>query len=852
MYMMKYMRFASEKRRLLWRILGIVGALFFICAGVFVLWVASLKLPSISTIPQRALASSTKIYDRNGVLLYDLNQNSKQQVVAFDQISPYLKEATVAIEDPNFYNDYGVEPMAILRAMYVDILTGSFKEGGSTITQQVVKNTLLTDNKSLIRKIEEAILAVKLNFSTSKDNILNLYLNSSPYGGNLYGVEEAAQTYFATSSANVDLAQAAYIAALPQAPTYYSPYGQNRAALDARKNLVLQKMLQYGYITQAQYTQAVNEQVVFQPQQNQGIKAPAFVMFIKNYLIQKYGQDVVNNDGLQVTTTLDYNLQKQAQQIVHQYALENVKKFDATNAGMVAIDPTTGQILVMVGSRNYFSKNIDGQYNVTTALRQPGSTFKPFVYETAFEEGYTPNTVVFDVPTQFSTSCTWQGIPLSSTSTNAAPCYSPVNYDNKFLGPISFRDALAQSRNVPSVKVLYLAGLDKSLQTAQNMGISTLSGADKYGLTLVLGGGEVTLLQMTSAYGVFADNGIRNPYTGILKIEDKYGHVLEQYQPDPQQVLPLQPTLELNNVLSDNNARMPLNGPGSATDFPNRDVALKTGTTNDDRDTWTIGYTPQIVVGVWAGNNNNTPMHQISGLIAAPMWRAFMNVVLDQLPQVNFQQPNPINPNLKPILRGFWQGNQTYFINKTSGQLATSYTPAMDRKEVSIPNIHNILYWVNPSDPTGPPPTNPALDPQYNLWEPAVQQWVSTHMNQLNIGPATPPTQTDTFHTAATIPTISITSPQPNSTLTAGQSTKITLNYHSVFPITQADLYFNGNLIDTQTTPPFSFRFTPQISSSTISSSTSSSTPLLGTISVDVVDMYDNTASTSLPVYISN
>ena len=846
----------GKKHRPVWRIIGIIGAIFFICAGIFALWVASLKLPSISTIPERALASSTKIYDRNGVLLYDLNQNSKQQVVAFDQISPYLKDATVAIEDPNFYQNYGIEPAAILRAMYVDITSGSFKEGGSTITQQVVKNTLLTDNKSLIRKIEEAILAVKLNFSTSKDNILNLYLNSSPYGGNLYGVEEAAQTYFGTSSAHVDIAQAAYIAALPQAPTYYSPYGPNRAALDARKNLVLQKMEQYGYITQTQYTQAVNEKVTFQPQQDQGIKAPAFVMFIKNYLIQKYGQDVVNNDGLKVITTLDYNLQQQAQQIVHQYALENVKKFNATNAGMVAIDPNTGQILVMVGSRNYFSKNIDGQYNVTTALRQPGSTFKPFAYVTAFEEGYTPSTVVFDVPTQFSTSCTWQGIPLSS-ATGTSPCYAPVNYDNKFLGPISFRDALAQSRNVPSVKVLYLAGLDKTLQTAQDMGISTLADANKYGLTLVLGGGEVTLLQMTSAYGVFADNGVRNPYTGILKIEDKYGNVLEQYQPNPQTVLPLQPTLELNNVLSDNNARMPLNGPGAPTDFQDRQVALKTGTTNDDRDTWTIGYTPQIVVGVWAGNNDNSPMHQISGLIAAPMWRAFMNVVLAKLPPVTFQQPAPINQNLKPILRGFWQGNQTYFIDKISGLLATDYTPAVDRKEVSIPDIHSILYWVNPSDPTSTPPQNPATDPQYNLWEPAVQQWVSTHMSQLHLSPAQPPTQTDPLHTAATIPSVSITSPAPNSTISINQPVNVTLNYHSTFPLTQADLYFNGSLVDTQTSPPFSFRFTPesQISSSTASSTTvvASSTPLTNnTITVDVMDMYNNTASTSIPIILSN
>jgi len=371
---MKYSR-TGHKPHLFWRITGIAGAVFFVVAGIVALWIASLQLPDITTISSRALSSSTKIYDRTGtILLYDLNQNSKQQVVPFDQISPYLKEATVAIEDQNFYNNHGIEVNAILRALWVDVTSGHLKQGGSTITQQVVKNTLLSDDKSITRKIKEWVLAIKLDSSTSKDDILNLYLNSSPYGGNYYGVEEAAENYFGTSSANLDIAQSAYIAAMPQAPTYYSPYGPNKAALDGRKNLVLQKMEATGVITKDQYNQALAENVVFQPQASQSIRAPHFVMFIRNYLVSKYGEDVVDNDGLKVITTLNYGLEQQAEQIVNQYALANEQKFNASNAGLVVIDPNTGQILSMVGSRGYFDSAIDGQFNVTTAYRQPGST----------------------------------------------------------------------------------------------------------------------------------------------------------------------------------------------------------------------------------------------------------------------------------------------------------------------------------------------------------------------------------------------------------------------------------------------------------------------------------------------
>jgi 1A family penicillin-binding protein len=763
-------------------------------------------MPDLQSFQNQVLSGSTKIYDRTGnILLYDLNQNEKQEVVPFDQISPYVKDATISIEDPNFYSDQGIELKAIARAFFADITSLSFKEGGSTITQQVVKNTLLTTDKSISRKIKEWVLALKLDREMSKDDILNLYLNSSPYGGTYYGVEEASENFFGINAANLDIAQSAYIAALPQSPTYYSPYGANKAALDARKDTVLQKMEQYGYITADQYNQAKSEQVTFLPQQVHNIKAPHFVMFIKNYLVQKYGEDMVDNGGLKVITTLNYTMQADAESIVKQYALSNTKTYNASNAALVAIDPNTGQILAMVGSRDYFDTTIDGQFNVAVdGLRQPGSAFKPFAYVTAFEKGYTPNTVLFDVPTQFDTSCDAYGNPLSP----GASCYMPSNYDGKFRGPMTLRDALAQSINIPSIKTFYLAGEQDTLQTAQDLGITTLTNIGQYGLTLVLGGGEVTPLEMTSAYGVFATNGIRNPYTGILSVTDKNGNVLEQFTPNPQQVLPLQPTLELNDILHDNTARLPLNGPGAATDFPDREVALKTGTTNNERDAWIVGYTPQIVVGAWAGNNDDSPMtHQTSGLIVAPLWRAFMNIQLASLPAVTFERPAPVDQTIKPVLRGIWQGNQTYFIDTVTGDLATDLTPAADRKEVAIPDVHSILYWVNRSDPNGPIPTDPASDPEFNLWEPPVEAWAAAHASEL--GPTTPPTQVDTVHTADSISSILITSPTDNQAFNSSDTVNVGIEYQSKFPIQKAELYINGTLIDTSTTAPFNFSFTP-------------------------------------------
>jgi len=539
--------------------------------------------------------------------------------------------------------------------------------------------------------VHEWILAIKLEQRYTKDQILGFYLNDTPYGGTLYGVEATSRAFFGKSARDVDLAEAAYIAALPQAPTYYSPYGQNRAALDKRKNLVLQRMKDLGYISDKQYEQAKNEAVVFNPQQNGSIIAPHFVFYIEQYLEDKYGPDAVNS-GLNVITTLDTDLQHTAEGTVSQYAAQNQQKFNASNAALVAIDPKTGQILAMVGSRDYFDDDVQGSYNDVLSTRQPGSAFKPFVYAAALLRGYTPQTIVFDLPTQFSTACS-----ASDNYNDNPPCYAPSNFDDKFRGPMTFTTALAQSINVPAVKALYLAGTQNVIDLATAMGITTLGDPKQYGLSLALGAAEVRLLDITSAYGVFANDGIKNAPTGILSVTDNTGKLLEEYKPDPQQVLNPDVAHEMDSMLSNNEARFPEYSADNPLHFSDYDVAAKTGTTNDYRDVWTIGFSPDIVVGTWAGNNDNKPMvKEIAGYVVAPMWHAFMAEALKKYPASYFPEPPAIPDSASPALRGSYIGSS---------------------------GVHDILYWVDKNNPLGPPPAFPAADPQFSHWEYPVQFW---------------------------------------------------------------------------------------------------------------------------------
>lgn len=781
---------------------------FLILTGSILLWASTLSMPDIQSFEQRKVTQSTKIYDRTGeVLLFDVHENIQRTVVPFENVSRHIKNATVAIEDEEFYEHMGVKPVAFLRAVLANLRTGHFSQGGSTITQQVIKNSVLTTEKKISRKLKEWVLAIKLEKTLTKEQILELYLNEAPYGGSMYGIEEASKAFFGKSALDVTLAEAAYLAALPQAPTFYSPYGNNKEQLDDRKNRVLDKMLEHAFITKEEYEEALREVVTFRPEGNTSIQAPHFVMFIRAYIAEKYGERALEERGLKVTTTLNYDLQIKAEEIVGKYALENEKNFNASNAALVAVDPNTGQILTMVGSRNYFDEDIDGNYNVALARRQPGSAFKPFVYATALKKGYTPDTVVFDVRTQFSTSC-----KPEETEKTEDSCYSPQNYDSVFRGPISMRNALAQSINVPAVKFLYLAGLRDSLQTAKSLGIDTLTDIGRYGLTLVLGGGEVSLLDMTSAYGVFAEEGTRNPYTGILKIEDNEGVVLEEFTPRGNRVLDKNVALTISDMLADNEARTPAFGSNSYLYFPGRDVAAKTGTTDDYRDAWIIGYTPNIAVGAWAGNNDNTPMEKkVAGFIVAPLWNAFMYTILTTVPDEKFEEPVlENNPDLKPVLRGVWEGGVSYYIDSISGKRATEYTPPELRLEKVVPEAHDILHWVMKDTPRGDVPTDPNADPQYKYWEYAVDLWRKEHGYGSGGQTVVIPTETDDVHKPEFRPTVVVLSFDESRIYGRDDIVSLSLSITpKKYPVEGVELFINDVLFQSKKGTSSEFSFTP-------------------------------------------
>lgn len=750
-------------------VIGVVALTLFVF-GALIVWAAIMPIPSISDFEARQVAQSTKIYDRTGnIVLYDVHGQVRRTSVPLEDISPYIRNATIAAEDASFYKNAGFRPLSFARAILADVMSGSYKEGGSTITQQVVKNALLTQNKTVIRKVQEIILALRLTRVYSKDQILATYLNESPYGGTIYGVQEASQYFFGVDAKDVDLAQAAYIAAIPQAPTHYSPYGNNREDLDARKMYVLQRMKALGYITDDEYGAARDEKVQFKKELQAGIKAPHFVFYIQQYLEEKYGVDAVNSGGLRVITTLDYDLQEKAESIVERETPAMQTNFNASNVGLAAIDPKTGQILMMIGSKDYFNDEIDGQVNVAVAHRQPGSSFKPFVYAAAFEKGYTPSTVVFDLQTQFSTSCGAQDV-----ANDTPPCYSPSNYDGTFKGPMTLRNALAQSENIPAIKTLYLAGIQKAIDMAKSLGITTLGDKSRYGLTLVLGGGEVTLLDMTGAYSVFANDGVRNAPTGILEVTDGRGKVLEKYEEQSSRVLDPQIARLINDVLSDNVARTPEFGANSPLNFAGHDVADKTGTTNDSRDAWVLGYTPSITIGAWAGNNDNTPMEKhIAAFILAPLWHQVLAYAIDKYPSDNFTPPAP-DPDigsLPPVLRGNWNTDPSR-------------------------GVHDILFWVKKDDPRSGQTGNPYGDPQFSYWDYPVQLWAHSSVVSASTTVSTPP------NPAVSAKGFQIASPLTGATVSGQVPLVLSIDTSEQDSIANVGYTLNSSPVGGSNTPP--------------------------------------------------
>lgn len=663
-------------------LLLIVSTCFF-TAGYITLFYTFTPLPGVE-IENVASKQSIVLVDRNDKFLFDFSVNEKRTFIPYEEISQNILNATIAIEDHLFFEHNGIRIDAFLRALANNLHTLSFSQGGSTITQQVIKNVFLTTEKKIERKMKEFLLAVKLEKRLSKEEILALYLNTISYGGVSYGIAEASNTFYGKKPSELSIAEAAYLAAIPKAPTYYSPYGQNRKALEARKNQVLELMLEHNLITREQYREARREGVYFQDRGTFSIRAPHFVFYVKEHLETEYGAGLKALEGQRIQTTVDIELQEEIEEMMTEFAPQIEKRFGATNIASVVLLAETGEILSMVGSRDFFNGEIDGRVNITTSMRQPGSTFKPIAYAEAFRKGLTPETIVYDVPTQFTNFCDKDRFESTKNG-----CYAPVNYTGKFKGPMSLRNALAQSINIPAVKVLYIANIVDVTNLAEKMGITSLTQSPHhYGLSLVLGGAEVAPLELAQTYGVFANEGLYIPHTWEFDKEKKQG----------KRVLPKNVTQDITDILSDNEARAPVFGRNSALHITSPPVAAKTGTTNNSRDIWVVGYTPDIVALIWAGNSDGTLLeNNAAGAHLAPLFRDIIKTVAKKYgKQETYFSKNTVPPEPGP--------NILFGITDTE-------------------DPHTILHYIQKGDPTQPA-RNPQENPQYEHWEYSVQEWL--------------------------------------------------------------------------------------------------------------------------------
>ncbi|EKD53027.1 MAG: hypothetical protein ACD_61C00180G0003 [uncultured bacterium] len=700
----RYLNIIGYRRFTLTQVFLIIGGLFIIS-----LFFLLKDVPSPAKLVKTPAPASTKILDRNGKLLYEVYSEYRRTPIASKDIPNYIKQATVAIEDKNFYFHHGIDLTGIIRAAFNTLTKGKRLAGGSTITQQLVKNSLLSDSqRTITRKLKEGILAIATEFTYSKDQILELYLNYTPYGGTAYGIESASKTYFDKNARDLDLAQSALLAGLPQSPTRYSPFGANPELALNRQAEVLRRMQEDGYITKEQFDAAKNEKLIF-AKKNISINAPHFALMVRDDLVQKYGEDKVNLGGLIVTTTLDLDLQNYVQASLSA-EMKKIAKLKISNGATIVTHPNTGEIVTLVGSKDYYDDTIDGQVNVVTSSRQPGSSIKPINYATGLLKGWPTSTTFLDVPTCFNVSGQKQ--------------YCPKNYDGTFRGPVSIRQSLANSLNIPAVKMLALNGLDSFIATASAMGISSWTDPSRYGLSLTLGGGEVTMYDMAKAFGTFANRGVTVPLVSVLKVETYDGQTLEEFQPekmanlvsvmplkwtdfwtsqnqnanhssvDPKVTLPLEVTFIISDILADNGARSAAFGANSKLVVPGHTVSVKTGTTNDLKDNWTIGYTPDFLAATWVGNNDNTSMSYVASGVtgASPIWNTIMKKVLLDVKDKPLSKPEGITNYQVCNLTGFLaqQENQCeshseYFIN---GILPLSQNSYPTRKQV----------WVRRSD----------------------------------------------------------------------------------------------------------------------------------------------------------
>jgi len=605
----------------------VLGLGFFFATYSYLLVELAHDIPSPNNLKTLPTPTTTEFYDRNGQLLYRFYEGKNRTPIKLSDIPPHLIQATIAMEDQNFYDHMGVDFTGITRAAVL-FITDREVQGGSTITQQLIKNTLLTPERTFQRKAKEIILAFWSERVFNKNEILEMYFNEVPFGGTAWGIAAAAQTYFDKKVSELDLSESSYLAGLPASPTTYSPYGANPELAKFRQREVLKRMVEDEMITQKQADEAFAKELNIKPPTNE-IHAPHFVMFIRSQLNEKYGERFVSQGGLKVQTTLDLSLQNKAQEIVAS-EVEKIKNLNVSNGAAMITDAKTGQILAMIGSKNYWDED-GGKFNVATALRQPGSSIKPITYATAFKTGYSPGNTVLDNPISFK---------------NFWETYTPVNYDGRFHGAVTIRTALGSSYNIPAVKMLSAVGLPDMIKTASDLGITTLNEPNRYGLSLTLGGGEVMMTDMMTAYGTFSQNGKKYQVKGVIKITDTKGNLIEDNTNDPgQSVLPASVAYMITDILSDNKARTPAFGPNSLLNIPGHKIAVKTGTTDSKRDNVTYGYTPEYVVGVWVGNNNNAPMHPslTSGVTgAAPIWNKIMLELLKNRPELAFEKPAEI------------------------------------------------------------------------------------------------------------------------------------------------------------------------------------------------------------------
>lgn len=780
---------------------------------------------------------STRLYDRNMQPLYTISGNKKQIVIEANQIPDNVKNATIALEDRTFYSNPGISIKGIARAVLVDVFHRGFSQGASTITQQLVRNAVLNDNKNFTRKIKEAILAIEVDALFPKDQILTLYLNDIPYGGNNYGVEAASRAFYGKSAKDLSLSQAATLAALPQAPTTYSPFGTHTDLLIARRNRALDVMSQLKFITVAQATQAKAEPLgTIARGASDSSTAPHFVQYVKEWLVSYFTQQLgdrtlaeqkVEDGGLSVVTTLDLGKEALAEQAVQDQAATTLKRAGASNAALVALDPSTGEILAMVGSVDYNNAKF-GQVNMADSPRQPGSSFKPIVYSTAFKQQFSPATTLFDLKTDFGGG------------------YVPQNYNGTFSGPVTIRQALGNSLNIPAVKALALAGVPNALKTASDIGITTLgSNASQYGLSLALGSGEVKVVDMASAYGTFANSGLYTPSTPIRKITDSSNKVLYDHTTPPSTKQALDPAIayEINNMLSDLNAKKPefarVLNVLSLTDRP---TATKTGTSNAYRDAWTIGYTPQLVTAVWAGNNDNTPMGNasIGAIAAAPIWHEFMQNVMKGQPVVQFNKPasittstidrysnllpSPNDPDTTTDIFAPWQlpttqddTHQQIRICRENGLPADSSIPDSLTTTKTFTVVHSEM--VN----------NPN-------WEGPVHGWALAN------GLYNPPPTGQCSSGSATSPTVQITAPNNHASVTG----TITISANASAPSGVASVQFSidNTAIATVTSAPYSTTYNSNLLSNgshTITATVTSSNGSTATDQISVTVSSDTT-----------